>query len=519
MISMMYLVYTAMLALNVSAEILTAFKTVGDSMEITNKLLLQKSETSYQLFENAYKANQEKVAENWNKALEVKKATREMLDYIDNVKYELVAVTDGLEGGTAAAKKILDSIGFGGVVNKDNFDKPTHYFIANETGTEGRAMELKKKIDAYQTKMLSYVDSRYHARIKGVQIDTKTERPDSDGKLLNWQMLNFHHTIILADLVILNKLKSEIQNSELDIINVLYSAVSADDFKFDNVAARVIPKSTYVIQGSNFEADLFVAAYDSKTKLRADLGGGQSLYSNDSGIVQLKLGSGALGPHKYAGKVYVKKEFTEEEYPFSGEYFVAAPTATISLDKMNIFYIGVPNPISISVPGANADQIFPTITGAGASITKVGPGKYEINVKSTGKATISVSANMNGKVMPMGASEYRIKIMPKPTAMVGSSQGGRIERDVLLAQGRLSAIMENFEFNVRYNIKSFAMSFSTGGDAEVAIVSNSPEFTPEMKAKIGRLRRGNKVYIDAIRVVGPDGERAPANPTMMFTIQ
>ncbi|MDR1006521.1 MAG: gliding motility protein GldM [Bacteroidales bacterium] len=520
MISMMYLVYTAMLALNVSAEILQSFQTVGDSIEVTNNLLLQKSESSYQAFENAYKANPDKVAANWNKALEVKKATREILNYIDNIKYELVAKVDGLQGGVAEAKNILTKQGFGGVVRQDNFDIPTNYFIGmDETGNSGKATELKNKIDAYQSKMLQYVDSRYRERIKKIQIDTKTKYPGKGGGEQNWQMYNFYHSIVLADLVILNKLKSEIQNSELDMINILYSAISADDFKFDNVSARVIPKSTYVIQGSPFEGDLLVVAYDSKTKLRAEINGGQTLTSNDSGIVALKLPSTQLGPHKYGGKVYVKKELTEVEYPFSGEYFVAAPTATVSLDNMNVFYIGVDNPVSISVPGANADQVFPTITGTGSSITKVAPGKYKVNVKTQGKVHIIISANINGKTMQMGDCEYRVKPIPRPMAVIGNQSGGSISREELAAQGRINIKMDNFDFNVRFSVTSFRMQIAAGGDSQIPMESNGPNFTPEMLNKINKLRRGNKVFIEEIRAVGPAGAIKPSNESIVLTIK
>ncbi|MDR1847610.1 MAG: gliding motility protein GldM [Bacteroidales bacterium] len=521
MISMMYLVYTAMLALNVSAEILQAFQTVGDSMEVTNKLLQSKADDSYIRFENAYKANPDKVADNWNKALEVKKATREMLSYIDSIKYELVAKVDGLKGGIQEAKAILDAENFAGVVHKDNYSIPTNYFFAgteDNGGTAGKAIELRNRIEAYQSKMLSYIDEKNKARILKTQVATKDEYHNAAKQEVNWQMYNFYHTIVLADMVILNKIKSEIQNSELEIINSLYSAVSADDFKFDKVNATAIPKSTYVIQGNGFEADILVYAYDSKSKLRAEING-QNLYSDTSGMVKLKLGANVLGPQKYSGKVFVKKDFSEEEYPFNGEYFVAAPSATISLDKMNVFYIGVANPISISVPGANSEQIFPTITGAGNTITKVAPGKYEVNVKAQGKVSIAVSANINGKTMQMATYEYRVKPIPRPVAAIGNLSGGSITKEELAAQGNISIKVDGFDFPVRFVTTSFKMQVAAGGDSEAPMISNGPNFTTEMLNRINKLRRGNKVFFEEIRAKGPAGEMRPSNESIVLTIK
>lgn len=519
MISMMYLVYTALLALNVSVEILQAFVTVGDSMEVTNKLFSTKIDNSYYNFEKAYLANPEKVGPNWEKAKQVRKETKEILNYIDDIKFDVVSQVEGLKGGKEEAKKILMTKGFEGIESKDNYVKPTQYFIGgSEDGSQGKAIVLRKKIEAYQEKMLTLADPSYVSKLKSIQIDTKSLHKNSGGQKMNWQMYNFYHTITLADLVILNKCKSEIQNAEFDVVNNLLTSVSASDYKFDNVRAKVVPKATYVMQGDSYEADVFVAAYDSKTQLRADVRGASMV--SDSGVIKLKFAAGAIGLQKYQGTVYVKGEKGEEPYPFSGEYFVAAPAVTISPTNMNVFYIGVDNPVSISSPGASADQIVPTITGGGgATIRKVSAGNYIVNVKTQQEVVISVSANMNGKVMKQGAMKFRVKQIPKPKAVVGSADGGQIAKEVLIAQGGLKVIMDGFDFPVKYNVTEFQMTFNTGGDAQAPLTSRGARFTPEMLAQIQRLRRGNKVYIEYIRAKGPDGEKAVQNPQMIFRIQ
>jgi gliding motility-associated protein GldM len=288
MISMMYLVYTALLALNVSVEILQAFVTVGDSMETTNALFSTKIDNSYYSFEKAYLANPEKVGANWEKAKQVRKETKDIVNYIDEMKYELVATVEGLKGGKSEAKKILTELGYEGIKAKDDYTKPTQYFIGGtEQGTGAKAMELRKKIEAYQENMLKLADTRFVDKLKNMQINTKASYKNQSGQKLNWQMYNFNNTITLADLVLLNKFKSEIQNAEFDMVNSLLSAVSADDYKFDNVRAKVVPTATYVMQGDSYEAQVFVAAYDSKTQLRADVRGANLI--SDSGVIKLKF--------------------------------------------------------------------------------------------------------------------------------------------------------------------------------------------------------------------------------------
>ncbi|MBQ0113031.1 MAG: gliding motility protein GldM [Bacteroidales bacterium] len=524
MITMMYLVYTAMLALNVSAEILQSFITVGDSLEVTNNLLLSKTESSYLMFENAYKNDPGKVGPNWQKAQEVRKETKIILDYIDDLKYELIANVDGVAGGKAEVKKLVAQGGYNTIQKKDNYDGPTNYFIGgSEDGSQGKAIELRKKIEAYQDKMMKLCDTKFQPQLKKIQIDTKGKYKNASGQELNWQMYNFYHTVLAADVVILNKFKSEIENSEYDLVNNLYSAISADDFKFDQVTARVIPKSTYIIQGGTYEADVIVAAYDSRSQLRGEVRGSQIV--GDSGTLKLKFGAGALGPQKYKGTVYVKREAGEVPYDFDGEYFVAAPSATISATKMNVFYIGVDNPVKVGAPGIKSEDLVVTISGSpGATIKKdpstKEPGCYIVNVKSQGtKAVIAVSAKIGNKVQQLGSQDYRIKVIPKPTVKVGNYQGGRIAKESLLAQGGFRVAMEGFDFPVTYNVTSYTMTFGTGGDAEVPLQGRGSKFTAEMTAKINKLRRGNKIYIDEIRVKGPDGEKAASNPTIVFTIQ
>ena len=295
----------------------------------------------------------------------------------------------------------------------------------------------------------------------------------------------------------------------------LFFSSSADGFM--NGLAKVIPKSTYIIQGGQYEAEVFVAAYDSRSELTGEVRGQQ--YVGDSGMLKLKFGAGAIGPQKYSGTLYVKKESGAVPYDFQGEYFVAAPSATISPTKMNVLYIGVENPISVSVPGANSKDVNVSATGAGISLRKVKDGEYIATVKSQGKASINVTANMGGKNMNMGTMDFRCKVIPKPTAMVGTYTGGRIPKESLLTQGGLRVSMEGFDFPVTYTVTSFTMAFNTGGDAQAPIQATGSQFTAEMKAKLSKLRRGNKVYIENIRAKGPDGEKVVGNPQMIFTIQ
>ncbi|MBP3254563.1 MAG: gliding motility protein GldM [Bacteroidales bacterium] len=513
---MMYLVYTAMLALNVAAEILNSFLVVGDSLEITNNLLMTKTASSYQMFENAYKNDPDKVGPAREKALLVKKESEAMIQYIDDVKYRMIAKVEGKT--VAEVKAGVAKNGYSFIEKRDDYNTPTHFFITDEQGNQGEAIKLRQKIEEYQDKMMKLCDTKFQEQLKKIQIDTKSKFKDPTGDEKNWQLYNFYHGVVVADVVILNKLKSQVENMEYDMVNNLYSAISADDFKFDKVVAKVIPKETYIMQGGSYEADVIVAAYDSRSQLRGTVQGA-TLNATDSGTLHLKMGAGALGPKRYKGTVFVKKEGGEMPYDFEGEYFVAAPSATISATKMNVMYIAVDNPIAVGAPGVRSEDLNVTIAGPGAAIRKVGTGEYIATVKTQGKVTVSVSAKVGGQVRNLGSQEYRVKQIPKPTVKVGSYQDGRVAKESLTAQGGFRVVMEGFDFPVTYTVDSYKMEFGTGGDAQPAIEGRGSRFTPDMIAKINKLRRGNKIYISDIRVKGPDGIKAASNPSMTFTIQ
>jgi gliding motility-associated protein GldM len=509
-----------MLAMNVSADILNAFQTVGESVEVTNKIMAGKAESAYIAFENAYNGNPGKVGENWARAQEIRKKTKEMVDYIDNMKYELIAISEQIEGGAAAAKKRFETEGFNMIKKKDNYNDPTRYFTAgSEDGSTGKAIELRKKIEAYQAEMLKYPQTEtFKKQLKAMQIKTEGTWKDASGKPKNWQLYNFYHTILTADLVLLNRFKSDIQNAEMDLINHLYQQISAEDFKFDQVTARVLPKSTYIIQGGQYEADVIVAAYDSKSELTGEVRG-QNLVG-DSGMLKLKFGANTLGEQKYKGTVYVKKETGSVPYEFEGEYFVAAPSATISPTNMNVFYIAIDNPLSISVPGANSKDIVATISGAGGTITKgAKDGEYTVKVTKQETCQINVKAKIAGKEMDMGTMKFRVKQIPKPIAMVGKQQGGKISKEGLWGAGKLRVEKGDFDFPVSYKIVSYTVQVHSGGDGEAAIKVTGDAFPPDLIAKLKKARRGTKVYFEDITAVGPAGQVQVANKDMTFTIK
>ena len=258
MIGMMYLVLTALLALNVSKDILDAFILINDSLEITNDNFARKNDLSYSVFKQQLALSPEKVRPFYDKAMKAKGYSEELIKYIDDRKFEMVSLVEGISIAEASKLKLKD------VQAKDNYDKPTTYWIGgSEDGSKGKARELKTKINEFKEKMSALLDEGQRKNVK-LGLETNLEYADKSGTKESWETYNFAHIVTAALITNLSKMVNEVRNAEFDVISALYSGISSSDFKFDKISAKVVPKSQIVMVGDNFEAEIFVAAYDTK---------------------------------------------------------------------------------------------------------------------------------------------------------------------------------------------------------------------------------------------------------------
>lgn len=513
MIAMMYLVLTALLALNVSKQILDAFVVVNESMEKTNANFGTKLESTYSKFKVQYQLNPNKVGPYFEKAQQAERLSNEMIRYVDSLKWSVIMATERLETLEEAKNLNLSQ-----ARRRDNFDLPTNYFIGgSHDGSTGRAKDLRDRIEKYKKDMLSLVDPKYRETMK---IGLETEGPyyDASGKKQNWQMHNFYHTILAATVTIMNEIKAEILNAEFDVVNNLYASVSAEDWKFDEIKAKVIPKSSYVFLGEQYEAEILVAAYDTKqnpmvrylfgadTMTPSSFGQGVALEGSE-GVVTLTLPGSGEGLKRFAGIIKVVSPMGDTmSFHFKDDFIVARPALTISPIKMNVFYIGVENPVAISVPGG-PERVIPTV-----SVGRIRPDGANWVVYdlpgSAREAVVSVSAIFSGKAKAMGSMTYRLKKVPDPIATVGGKSEGVISKSLILASPYLVASMPpGFDFDLKYTVTAYTFTTEVSGDIlETRVQGN--RLTPEIIKTIQGAKKNKRVWFEDISVRGPDGDRA-----------
>jgi len=511
MISMMYLVLTALLALNVSKEILDSFLVVNEGLIITNENFDKKVNGTYTQFEKQLFINKAKVFPFYEKAMQAKKMSKELVDFIENAKVEVIAAESNLP------KEECKNVDLRHIAARDKYNEGTRYFIGDSpNGASGRAHEMKTKIEAYKAAMLDLLDPKIRNSMK-IGLETKSGK-DAGGREISWEMQHFYRTILTANVVTLNQLILEVKNAEFDIVNKLLESVNGRDFKFDKIAARVVAKSNYVLTGESFEADIFVAALDTKQNPTIEIGSSVDTNTNvisgpitkvdgQGGIGKLKIAAGGPGVRQFGGVIKIKNaEGVEEAYPFNSEYVVGTPSATISPTKMNVFYIGVPNPVSISVPGASNEQVTAAITGGGGTITRAaGNGLWTVNVTTpTLECKVNVSAKMGATSRAMGSMTFRVKRVPNPVPYVGGVNGGQITKGVLIAAGGIIPKMDNFDFDLTFVITSFTLSMNRKGDY-VSETTTGSRYNEKMKTMLNGVGRGQKVYFEDIKARGPDG--------------
>ncbi len=540
LIGMLYLVLTALLALNVSKDILDAFMVVNDSMVTSNQSFSSKIAHSYAQFERQNDNQPERVGPYWEQAQEVRSRANELIDYVKELEIELVMasekkpreevlerfyslreVPDPFNPGSRRQEKTLELVK---VPTRDKFDATTNLMI-----NQGRAADLAAKIDEYREFLAEAISPQFAER-GGLltNVEGEVRYRDASGVAQDWETHNFFHTITAAAVTILNKIIGEVQSAEFDAINSLMASIGADDFTFDAVTARVIPSATYILSGQTYEADVIVAAVDSRTQpvakvvrgadriTPANKASAQTITGRD-GVISLQFPATGSGMQRYAGVIEMFNPSTQsiDEYPFSGEFIVAPPALTVSPLRMNILYAGVQNPIGISSPGIPMDAIRPIINVG--TITK-GPGNdWFVEVPADQRAaTISASATVDGRTVNLGSFDFRIRQVPAPIARIAGMTDGAIDRNVLLAADAIIPVMEDFDFEgYNFTIQSYTVTTFRGGDVAPLGTITGNRFNDVVRNEIRNARRGQRIYFENIRAVGPGGVVRQLNPINM----
>lgn len=520
MIGMMYLVLTAMLALNVSSTVLDAFVLVEEGLSRTSKSFALKNDRLYNQMDVAYAVNPTKVGPWKYKTDEIRQKTSELIENIQDLKILTVETSE-----KSKAAELIDEdrqINTKKISGKGDTNISGRLFLGSDGG--GRATDLKKRISEYREYMKTHLDeSTAEQLINSINniLNTDDPPPTPSGAPHTWESSRFDHVPLVSVFPQLTKMQLDVLNVEAEVVGYLLQRVDAGDFKVNKLDAIVIPKSDYIFAGNDFTAEVFLAASDTTQVPKVYIGNFES-FRTDQGVEDYRMvgpsqeipvegGRGIftqrstrIGINRWSGLLEVTApDGSKLRRPFRHEYEVAPPNVVISPLKMNVFYRAVDNPVGISIPGISTDRLRPQIDGGG-QIKQVG-GSFIVIPGRGNTCNITVFAEVDGTRRNMGTVPFRIREVPDPYAVVRGVAGRTVDKNDLATSLVLEAKMpEWFDFDLTYNITGFTVLATVGGVTRPA-TSTSRLITDEQRRIFESLRSGSTVIITDIKAVGPTG--------------
>jgi gliding motility-associated protein GldM len=525
MINMMYLVLTALLALNVSKEILDSFVTVNNGLETTKGTLKEKMDATYLQFGQYASENKEKYGAAYAQAQEVQKSAADVMTYIDQIKARIIAETEGLPlekviGKSGAVDTILN---LAAVSAKDNQDAITNIMIGSEPAKpkqdEFSGYDLRVRLEAFRDKIKTIAGDKNPTLVANVDrfFNFPKEKEGGDsGVETSWEVKNFYHVPLAAGVTILSKIQSDVRNAENECVNWMLGSVESKTFKFNTLSPMISTRSSYVTAGGSYEADIFLAAYDNQNAPRVLLGRvdtskmemigeAQELPIGPDGKAKLKVPAAGVGEKEYTGMIIFKPVGGEEErHFFKGSYEVAQPNLVVSPTKMNVFYRGVDNPVDISVAGYSGKDIAPSVSNGSLSKAQQG---YVVKPGKESESMVNVTVtNPDGTKRSMPGVKFRVKNVPNPSPFFGGKgvNDETIKKTELTAAQGVIAKMENFEFDLKFEIVEYTISMTVAGNPVEATVKGAA-MSADAKTIFSKAKNGQKVYIERIKARGPDG--------------
>ncbi len=498
MINMMYLVLTAMLALNVSAEILNAFKTVNDSLEKTNTVVNNSTNTIIASFQEKMTdpTTAEKARLWYPKAEQVVAQSKTISDYIEGLKNQILKNADFNPSEGDSSYKM------------DNLDVATRLMV-----DQGAGKTLLKNLTDYKASILN-VDPEIKAEFAN-NLPINLAMPVTQNKGNNtWEAAYFRMVPTVAALTILSKFQNDIRTTENRVVSFLHNKVGQVAVRFDTYAAVIGQSSNYLMPGQELEITAGVGAFSKAAKPIITIGNSNAALGED-GAAHYKTTVSDVGTKSIPVSItYTDQEGKQQTIKKTVEYTVGQANASIALPKMNVLYIGVDNPVNIAASGG-AEQLQVSISGGGGSISG-SRGNYVARVNSiTDECRISVS--VDGKLA--GAQNFRVRTIPDPVATVGGNMSGEnVAAGAFKAQAGVGAYVKDFPFELQYRVTGFTVVGDTPDGDIVEAVCTGNTWSPQARTLINNLRPGALITIENIRATGPDG-RSRKLPSLLYNIK
>ena len=502
MINLMYVVLMAMLALNVSTEVLNGFSIVEESLNRTTGNSAKENLAIYEDFDAQMKANPQKVKMWYDRAQRVRQMSDSLYNLATDLKLAIVQEADGKNGDPQNIR------------NKEDLEAANQVMLSI---SGGRGQELFDAINSFRQRMLKMVTDEKQKEIIASNLTTEIPKNAmSMGK--NWQEYMFESMPAAAAVTLLSKLQSDVRYAEGEVLHTLVQNIDVKDIRVNALEAFVIPNSQTIVRGDKFSAHIVMAAVDT-TQVPDIYIGNQKVTLQDNLYERI---CGSTGDFTLAGYLETVNGNGERiRRDFSQKYTVVDPSATVSADLMNMLYAGYNNPISVSVPGVPLTKVQASMTNG--TLQPVGPGKYIARPAKIGEnATITVISTNTGRPQQMGQYTFRVRKLPDPTPYISMKdehgnptryKGGGLAKAQLVAADAIGAAIDDGILDIGFRVQSFETVFFDNMGNAVPMASEGASFSVRQKDTFRKLTRNRRFYISRVTVVGPDGlTRTLQNP-------
>lgn len=520
MINIMYLVLTALLALNVSAEIFNAFKVVDKGLVESNDAYDDRNKDLPTIIKEGAKKKPE-LQKYADRVDAVRQTGSEFDDYVQEMINHMID-DGGNRNGTVDEGDYETYRGVTDLKGQKDKDVTTRFLV-----NEGKGEELKNKILEYREKYLSFVDAEDRDRVAAnlpLEIDDESWRNSIDKSKKTWADFNFRQMPLQATLPILNKFINDSKASESAVLNYLVEKVGTDKtVVLDQFTVVSAPEKSYVIKGETYKTDLFLGAAASTEGSNTEVSisvNGQNLPMKD-GVAQWTSAAAGVGVKRYTAVATVKNPVTDEIQTFRKEfeYEVGERSVSVSPTKMNVFYIGVDNPVEISAAGVPSNQVNVSMSGSGGgTISRNSDGTF--NVKVTTPTRLGEFAKINVAAPGLSASkDFRVKRIPDPVARLSDKAGGGMSPGEFKAQQGVGAFLDNFDFDARCAIEGFQLvRVAKRADPEFA-TNKGARYIDEAQRLVDKATAGDRFFFDNVRARCPGDVASREINSMVFTIR
>jgi len=491
MINLMYLIFIAMLALNMSKEVLSAFGLMNERLTDSNETATTRNMAFMDGLDEKANDQPEKYKELKEHADQISNYANVFNAYLEELKGKMMATVDN-----PTDYEIMDK--------GDYLDQ--NFFKGDKIKPEGQA--FLKHIKDFREGVVNVLadDPKFAEISKDVLKKFNTDDKNRGIGTQGWLDRNYKGFPLVASLTKMTQMQADIKTTQSEVLSAMLQGELTQQVSMTNYTTLLEADPSY-FNGESFDGSIVLGRKDASTKPnRVELFlDGRPLRANEtsieSGKVKLNINTGRPGEHIITGKLIFLEDGKETEVAVN-QKFLTVPkpnAATISADKMNVVYRGVDNPMTISFAGVSSNNVNATADGY---LKPSGTGKYMMNVtRAKGREiTINVTGTLDDGSKVTDNAKFRIKDIPRPTGTIRGEEGSVSMQKNSLEISTIGAKLDDFDFELPLNITGF--SFKVPGQPTIVVKGNKLNARAKQALSKAKRKAGIQIFNIQAKIKG-----------------